>query len=89
METIYGIILSMSFSVAYIPQIVKMIKRKSSSDVSLIMLLINGLGYYCGLAYVLMKELNAFWLFFNYSAGFIMTFVCVFVWLIYRSNNEE
>ena len=53
MEEALGIVLSISFSVAYIPQIVKMIRRKSSKDVSLIMLLINALGYYCGLGYVL------------------------------------
>ena len=87
METLIGIILSTSFSVAYVPQIVKMIKRKSSADVSLIMLLINGFGYYCGLVYVLMKNLDAFWLCFNYIAGFAMTFICVFIWLMYRSKK--
>ncbi len=86
-DDLLGIVLSTSFSVAYVPQIVKMIKRKSSDDVSLIMLLINGLGYYCGLAYVLTKELDAFWLYFNYSAGFIMTSVCVFIWSMYRSKK--
>ena len=84
MEEALGIILSVSFSVAYIPQIVKMVRRKSSKDVSLIMLLVNALGYYCGLGYVLTKEVNAFWLTFNYTSGFIMTFLCVIVWAIYK-----
>ena len=84
LESIFGMVLSVSFSVAYIPQIVRMIKNKSSKDVSLIMLLINALGYYCGLGYVLIKEVNAFWLTFNYTSGFIMTFLCIIVWSIYR-----
>ena len=84
MANILGIILSVSFSIAYVPQIVKMIRRKKSDDVSLIMLLINGLGYLCGLGYVLMKGLDAFWLTFNYSSGFIMTVVCVITWYYYK-----
>ena len=84
LESIFGMVLSVSFSVAYIPQIVRMFKNKSFKDVSLIMLLINALGYYCGLGYVLIKEVNAFWLTFNYTSGFIMTFLCIIVWSIYR-----
>ena len=87
-EDFFGITLSVSFSVAYIPQIVKMIRRKSSSDVSLIMLMINGLGYYCGLGYVLTKELNAFWLCFNYTSGLIMTFLCIIIWSIYKGEKS-
>ena len=86
MANILGIILSVSFSIAYVQQIVKMIRRKKSDDVSLIMLLINGLGYLCGLGYVLMKGLDAFWLTFNYSSGFIMTVVCVITWYIYKER---
>ena len=86
MANILGIILSVSFSIAYLPQIVKMNRRKKSDDVSLIMLLINGLGYLCGLGYVLMKGLDAFWLTFNYSSGFIMTVVCVITWYIYKER---
>ena len=86
MANILGIILSVSFSVAYVPQIVKMIRRKKSDDVSLIMLLINGLCYLCGLGYVLMKGLDAFWLTFNYSSGFIMTVVCVITWYYFKGD---
>ena len=60
MEEALGIILSLSFSVAYIPPIVNMMKHKGSKDVSLMMLLINALGYYCGLGYVLIKGVDAF-----------------------------
>jgi uncharacterized protein with PQ loop repeat len=84
MDQIFGLILTISFSSAYIPQILKIVKRKSSDDVSLIMLMVNGLGYSSGLAYVLAKQVSANWLLFNYLAGLIMTIICVAVWIFYR-----
>ena len=87
MDNLLGIILSISFSSAYIPQIIKMIKRKSSNDISLIMLLVNGLGYMSGVGYVILKNTNAFWLTFNYLSGFFMTLVCIGFWSFYRKNN--
>ena len=86
MEDFLGIVLSVSFSIAYVPQIFKMIKRKKSEDVSFIMLLINAVGYYCGLGYILMKELNAYWLTFNYTSGLIMTALCIIVWSYYSKR---
>tara|TARA_Y100000996_G_C22382243_1_gene585577 strand:- start:378 stop:638 length:261 start_codon:yes stop_codon:yes gene_type:complete len=84
LEQAFGLILTISFSSAYIPQIIKIIKRKSSNDVSLIMLIVNGIGYSSGLAYVLLKNVTAYWLLFNYSAGLLMTIFCTIVWAFYR-----
>ena len=89
MENLFGVILSVSFSVAYVPQIVKMIQRKKSDDVSLVMLLVNGLGYSSGVLYVVMKQLDAFWLKFNYIAGFIMTVLCILTWYIYKERSND
>ena len=82
MDNIFGAVLTVSFSGAYIPQIIKMIRYRSSKDVSLIMLIINAIGYWCGLGYVLLKGVDAMWLTLNYSLGFVMTFLCIFVWFI-------
>ena len=65
-----------------------LINYQNYQEKSLIMLIINGIGYYCGLGYVLTKELNAFWLFFNYISGLIMTFLCVVMWLIYKGEKS-
>ena len=86
MSEAFGIVLSISFSAAYIPQIIKMISRKSSSDVSLIMLLVNGLGYTSGVGYVLVKNIDAFWLKFNYIAGLVMTVICIIFWALFRKE---
>ncbi len=88
-DNIFGAILTISFSGAYIPQIVKMVRRKSSNDVSLVMLIINAIGYWCGLGYVLIREVNAIWLTLNYTLGFIMTFLCMVVWGIYRRYDKN
>ena len=89
MDNIFGAILTVSFSGAYIPQIIKMIRYRSSKDVSLIMLIINAIGYWCGLGYVLLKGVDAMWLILNYSLGFVMTFLCIFVWFIYKNNEKS
>ena len=89
MDNIFGAILTVSFSGAYIPQIIKMIRYRSSKDVSLIMLIINAIGYWCGLGYVLLKGVDAVWLTLNYSLGFVMTFLCIFVWFIYKNNEKR
>ena len=89
MENLFGIILSLSFSIAYVPQILKMIRRKKSDDVSLIMLIVNGIGYSSGVLYVVMKQLDAFWLRFNYIAGFIMTVLCIGAWYYYKENTND
>jgi hypothetical protein len=34
----------------------------------------------------LMKGLDAFWLKFNYSSGFIMTMVCIITWYNYKER---
>ena len=89
MDNIFGAILTVSFSGAYIPQIIKMIRYRSSKDVSLIMLIINAIGYCCGLGYVLIQGVDAIWLTLNYSLGFVMTFLCIFVWFIYKKSEKR
>tara|TARA_Y100000310_G_scaffold58440_1_gene53745 strand:- start:1614 stop:1889 length:276 start_codon:yes stop_codon:yes gene_type:complete len=89
MDNIFGAILTVSFSGAYIPQIIKMVRYRSSKDVSLIMLIINAIGYWCGLGYVVLKGVDAIWLTLNYSLGFVMTFLCIFVWFIYKNNEKR
>ena len=73
----FGILLALSFSIAYFPQISKIIKTKSSKDVSLGMLTINAVGYTSGIIYIALCQSNAFWLWINYSLGLTMTILCI------------
>ena len=88
-DNLFGVILTVSFSGAYLPQIVKMFKRKSSNDVSFLMLVINAIGYSCGLGYVLVKNLNVFWLLLNYTSGLMMTILCIVFWAFYRGADRN
>lgn len=83
MNEIFGILLAISFSGAYIPQLIKMIRRKSSGDISLLMLIINGIGYSSGILYCVMLHVDGFWLYFNYTSGLIMTLIAIGMWFYY------
>ena len=83
----FGIILTVSFSTAYLPQIIKMWKNKSSEDVSLCMLVINTIGYASGIMYLLVGGATGFWLWVNYCLGTAMSIIAMWVWLIYRRNK--
>ena len=87
MENIFGPLLAICFSIAYIPQIIKIIKYKSSNDVSLLMLLINAIGYLSGLLYCIFTSVEGFWLFFNYTSGLIMTILVMVLWKIYLKKE--
>tara|TARA_Y100000361_G_C11161642_1_gene347803 strand:- start:927 stop:1184 length:258 start_codon:yes stop_codon:yes gene_type:complete len=84
MEVFFGILLTVCFSGAYIPQIIKIIRNRSSNDVSFIMLLVNFVGYSAGLLYVIFQRNPGFWLWVNYSLGLIATFICMIIWRIYN-----
>ena len=76
-EQFFGILLALSFSVAYLPQIIRIIKTKSSKDISVVMLAINAVGYISGLMYIILCQSRAYWLWINYSLGLTMTIICI------------
>ena len=80
----FGIILAISFSTAYLPQIIKMWKNKSSEDVSLCMLVINTIGYTSGVMYLVVGGATGFWLWINYCSGTAMSIIAIGFWVIYK-----
>lgn len=78
-----GVLLSVCFAIAYFPQIIRMIRNKSSRDVSLGMLILNLVGYSSGLIYVTSNEIAKFWVVVNYTSGIMMTILTVFFWKYY------
>ena len=83
----FGIILAISFSTAYLPQIIKMWKNKSSEDVSLCMLVINTIGYTSGVMYLVVGGATGFWLWINYCSGTAMSIIAIGFWIIYRRDR--
>ena len=84
METFFGLLLIVCFSGAYIPQIYKMVKNRSSRDVSIIMLGVNVIGYLSGLFYLIIQNNPGFWLWLNYSFGLVSTIICMIIWRKYE-----
>ena len=82
--TIAGITLSISFGIAYAPQIFRMFKLKSARDISVSSILLNLSGYLSGLTYVAVNQLSDnVWLVVNYSTGCIMTLATLYAWFRY------
>ena len=86
MNQIFGILLAFCFSGAYVPQVYKIVKNRSSRDVSFLMLVVNGIGYSSGLLYVYLSRISGFWLKFNYWGGLIMTILCILIWFRYKDK---
>ena len=84
-----GILLSVCFAIAYLPQIIRMIRNKSSKDVSLGMLILNLVGYCSGLVYITSNEIARFWVVINYSSGISMTILTMFFWKYYIRKEIE
>jgi len=84
-----GILLSVCFAIAYFPQIIRMIRNKSSKDVSLGMLILNLVGYCSGLVYITSNEIARFWVVINYSSGICMTIMTIFFWKYYIRKEIE
>jgi len=83
------ILLSVCFAIAYLPQIIRMIRNKSSKDVSLGMMILNLVGYCSGLVYITSNEIARFWVVVNYSSGISMTILTMFFWKYYIRKEIE
>jgi uncharacterized protein with PQ loop repeat len=84
-----GISLSLAFSIAWVPQIYRIYRNKSSKDVSLWMLLLSAVGYSSGLTYVITNDIARLWVVVNYTSGLFMTGITVLAWWKYRVHEIE
>lgn len=83
-----GISLSLAFSIAWVPQIYRIYRNKSSRDVSLGMLLLSAVGYTSGLTYVVTNDIAKLWVVVNYTSGLFMTFITVLAWWKFRNTED-
>lgn len=75
--------MTISFMACYLPQIYKIIKTKSSSDVSLLMMVFSFLGYVFGLLYMACTGFEIWW-FLNYFSGIVTSIVLFYYWQKYK-----
>lgn len=78
-----GIIMALCFMFCYVPQILKIIKTKSSEDVSLSLIFMCMGGYAFGLLYMFLTTF-ALWIFLNYTFGLVMSSILVYICFKYK-----
>jgi uncharacterized protein with PQ loop repeat len=78
-----GIAMACCFIFCNIPQIYKIIKNKSSTDVSLSLIVMCALGGCFGILYNFLSGF-AFWFFLNHAIGVVTTSVLLYVWFKYK-----
>jgi len=82
---ISGMIMTVSFMLCYIPQIIKIIKTESSSDLSPTMIVLGLVGYITGMIYMYSNVFGIWW-FLNYFTGIISSSVLFYYWFKHRND---
>ena len=80
---ISGAIMALSFMSCYIPQIRKIIKTESSSDISPTMIILGLSGYILGMLYMFLNVFGTWW-FLNYLTGIISSSFLLYYWYKHR-----
>ena len=87
MTNFFGGLMCIGFTLCYLPQIFKMIKNKSSKDVSLWMHLLTIASYCNAIIYMFLTEF-VFWLLINYVFGLLCCLVTVYFILKYNVEDK-
>ena len=86
---IYGIILTICFTTSFIPQIVKMWKNKSCKDVSVFMLLLQVIGYFSGVMFLIIEGIENLMLNLNYYSGLCIAIITTIGWFWCNGYNKK
>ena len=79
LRDVSGAIMTFAFMSCYLPQIVKIVRTKSSTDVSLWMIVLGLVGYIFGMIYMFTNIFGIWW-FLNYFTGIISSLVLLYYW---------
>jgi len=74
-----GAVMTLAFMSCYLPQIIKIIKTESSTDVSPLMIILGLVGYIFGMIYMLTNVFGIWW-FLNYSTGIVTSLILLYFW---------
>ena len=85
---IYGIILTICFTTSFIPQIIKMWRNKSSKDVSFFMLLLQVIGYFCGVMFLIIEGIESLMLEVNYYSGLCIATITMIGWVLCNGKKK-
>ena len=79
---IYGIILTVCFTTSFIPQIIKIWRYKSCKDVSIFMLLLQVIGYFSGVMFLIVENIESLMLCLNYYLGLFISTITTIGWIL-------
>ena len=82
-KEVSGAIMTLSFMSCYIPQIIKIIKTQSSTDISLLMIILGLSGYIFGMIYMYTNVFGIWW-FLNYATGIFSSAALLYYWYKHR-----
>ena len=80
---ISGFIMMIAFMSCYIPQIIKIIRTESSSDLSSSMIILGLVGYIFGMIYMF-SNIFGIWWFLNYVTGIVSSSILFYYWWKHR-----
>lgn len=80
-----GAVMAIAFMSCYVPQISKIIKTRSSADISPLMIIFGLIGYIFGMIYMFLNVFGLWW-FFNYASGIITSSVLFYYWFKHRND---
>jgi uncharacterized protein with PQ loop repeat len=83
---ISGAIMAISFMLCYLPQILKIIKTRSSADISPTMIFLGLSGYIFGMVYMFLNVFGTWW-FLNYTTGIISSSFLLYYWYRHRNGS--
>ena len=81
-----GAIMAISFMLCYLPQILKIIKTRSSADISPTMIFLGLSGYIFGMIYMFLNVFGTWW-FLNYMTGIISSLFLLYYWYRHRNGS--
>ena len=85
---IYGIILTICFTTSFIPQIIKMWRNKSCKDVSVFMLLLQVIGYFSGVMFLITEGIESLMLKVNYYSGLCIATITMIGWVLCNGKKK-
>ena len=86
---IYGIILTICFTTSFLPQIFKMWRSKSCKDVSVYMLLLQVIGYFSGVMFLIIEGIENLLLSFNYYSGLFIAIITTMGWFLCDRYDKQ
>ena len=86
---IYGIVLTICFTTSFIPQIIKMWRNKSCKDVSVFMLLLQVIGYFSGVMFLITEGIGSLMLNLNYFSGLFIAIITTMGWFLCDRYDKQ